>query len=105
MDGPAPGSRPALNERETHKDMTIDKTSVKPQLMTKTAEASMRLSFHDTTAPNCTRGHESHPLTLEEGLLGRDFASKHYRGGFTQHKKMSRCHLPRVVYHQAYNVY
>ena len=23
----------------------------------------------------------------------------------TQDKKMSRCHLPRVVYHQVYNVY
>jgi len=26
-------------------------------------------------------------------------------GEVTQDKKMSRCHLPRVVYHQGHNVY
>ena len=26
-------------------------------------------------------------------------------GEITQDKTMSRCHLPRVVYHQVYNVY
>ena len=35
---------------------------------------------------------------IDSGLVGS-------LGGGTQDNKMSRCHLPRVVYHQVFNVY
>jgi len=38
-------------------------------------------------------------------LLGPLTRVKKKKVEVTQDKKMSRCHLPRVVYHQVYNVY
>ena len=37
--------------------------------------------------------------------LGVDGLRVGCSGKVTQDKKMLRCHLPRVVYHQVYNVY
>jgi len=52
------------------------------------------------------------PLSSEVGKYKTDTArlwpwlsGKVTSGDVTQDKKRSRCHLPRVVYHQVYNVY
>ena len=50
--------------------------------------------------------HRVTSLIRNTPLLGPDFYQvQKVRGGGTQNKKMSKGHLPRVVYDQVYNVY
>ena len=77
--------------------------------------------LHPTVVP-CPCFQKCHPLNcaLHSMMKCRDFTrlscvvppalpfpahDPTYSGDLTQDKKMSRCHLPRVVYHQVHDVY